>query len=342
MSLSAIPALSAWHPEIACMNQLEVHVAMSATPMFWRQLWYLTQSLRRFGGEAGKTARVVAWLSPDQGIYDIDRTHPWLRENGIVTHWVASNIYERYWYYGTALARGMARHDADAVLWLDADTLVCGALDELVDEVCAHGEVRGLPAHVDVFASDPGAWERLFECIERPLLRECYPSGRNIYTREPNHPIPAYWNLGVIIGATEVMEKMGRELFVMLDVVNARLSTYFRCQVAVTLARTEVTHRDLDIRYNFPNDKAFERTHGRLIDDIRILHYLRCDQDVDKWRDFQSGGSVLSLLGRRRLRGSNLLLQKRLQVLPQFPEDPEAIGGWWSRYRRYLRALAFR
>ena len=57
-------------------------------------------------------------------------------------------LFARESWYATACERFRYEFTSDVVLTLDADTLIAGPLDELVDEAYRTGAVCGVVAHV--------------------------------------------------------------------------------------------------------------------------------------------------------------------------------------------------
>lgn len=316
---------------------LEVHVPISPTPMFLRQTWALAASLRQFGGEVGRTATVIAWVSPElPGLPDLNRLHPWAKNLGVTFRWVDEALFAKHWYYGTALARWEGPFSADVVLMLDADVLVCSPLDALVQTIADSGAVWGFPAHVSPFSEEQ--WLALFAGADLPApALDCSPSGVGVLPDVPPQGMPPYFNLGVIAAPRAVMATLGQGLLGEMERVNAFTETYYRCQVAIPLglARKGLPWRALDVRDNFPNDAAFERAHPQAVAQTRLLHYLRESDAVSKKRDFATAPAYAALLRRQGLAGANALLQERLRALAACPLD--AKSALWRRALASLR-----
>ena len=330
---------------------LEVHVPISPTPMFLRQVWALAASLRRFGGEVGREATVTAWVSPElPELPDLHAANPWARELGVDFRWVDQALFERHWYWGTAMARwDAADYRADVVLMLDADVLVCGSLDELVASLLAEPAVAGLPAHMSPY--DESRWRELFAVAQLPEpALDCAPSGAGFFPEARDQRMPPYFNLGVIAAPRELMRKLGAGLVGEMERVNAFEESYYRCQLAIplALARQALPWRALDARWNFPNDRHFEQALPDAAADVRLLHYLRVGDAVSKSRDFNDAAAYAALLARDGLVGTDALLQRRLRELGGCPLDavaeapPEALpeappaAPWWRRVLRQL------
>ena len=319
------------------MPSLEVHVPISPTPMFLRQVWIQVQSFRRFGGNIAREAEFHVWVGADAPITDLKGAYPWFRDPAIHFHWVDASLFQKHQYYGTALARGDGDFQADLVMFLDADVLATGSLDEKLKEVLDNPAVVGFQAHMDPL-DDTGpdtGWVRLFahlglrapECTELPTGLGLLPDVRP-------HRLPVYWNLGGILGPNDLMHRLGENLIGELEGINDFLDTMFRCQIAVAvrLARIGLPCRQLDVRYNYPNHPTFDEVHTAIIPDIRLLHYLSRGPGVNKHRDFDTPEHYDDLLRRPNLTGANLLLQQRLRALGPYPGDPWRIrlGQRWA------------
>lgn len=319
---------------------LEVHVPISPTPMFLRQVWALAASLRRFGGEVGREATVTAWVSPElPELPDLHAANPWARELGVDFRWVDQALFERHWYWGTAMARwDAADYRADVVLMLDADVLVCGSLDELVASLLAEPAVAGLPAHMSPY--DESRWRELFAVAQLPEpALDCAPSGAGFFPEARDQRMPPYFNLGVIAAPRELMRRLGAGLVGEMERVNAFEESYYRCQLAIplALARQALPWRALDARWNFPNDRHFEQALPAAAADVRLLHYLRIGEGVDKNHDFNDTQAYRALLDRPGLRGTDALLQQRLRSLGRCPLDAGR-----GAFRRLLARLCGR
>ena len=330
---------------------LEIHVPISPSPMFLRQVWALAASLRRYGGAIGRSATLTAWVSPElPERVDLHAAHPWARALGVDFRWVDAALFERHWYWGTAMARwAAADYQADLVLMLDADVLVCGSLDALAAELLAAPAVAGLPAHMSPF--DEAGWGALFAAAELPApALDCAPSGAGFFPEAREQRMPPYFNLGVIAAPRALMQRLGADLVGEMERVNAHVESYYRCQLAIplALARQQLPWRALDVRYNFPNDRHFEQALPEAAADVRLLHYLRVGDAVSKSRDFNDAAAYAALLARDGLLGTDALLQQRLRALGVCPLDAapaaqpdaraEAPAPWWSRALRRLTA----
>jgi hypothetical protein len=209
---------------------------------------------------------------------------------------------------------------ARAVMLVDADTLIVGPLDDLVERVLQSGSFAGLVAHVSPFLPNPELpapewWTRIYSAagLSKPEL-VCEHTGWGVMDETPQaRYCPPYFNLGMLMAPREVMARLGEVIYAEMEAVNRVLATGFRCQIAVplALARTGTPWRSVPMRYNFPNDLAIASHYRADLADVRMFHYLRVGP-LDKWRDFQNVRSVRAFLKRRDLSGVNAVFQDRL------------------------------
>ena len=78
--------------------------------------------------------------------------------------------------------------------------------------------------------------------------------------------------------------------------------------LALAVAKSGVPARTLPLRFNFPNQRAFDLAHPAELADVRFLHYLRTEI-VHRDRDFEGPAAMRRLIGRTDLSGSNEVLR---------------------------------
>ncbi len=309
---------------------LEIHVPISPTPMFLRQVWALAASLRRFGGRVGAAAPITAWVSPElDGLPDLNARERWAAPLGVTFRWVDPALFAEHWYYGTALARWSAAFTADVVLMLDADTLICRPLDELVAEVLARPALHGLLTHISPLTEPQ--WSELYAQAGLPApALECVPLAADFMDFTKSKRMPPYFNLGVLAAPRALMHELGDDLFGEMQRVNAYVELVFRCQIALALAvaRQRAPWVGLGLRDNFPNIAGFEQRAPQELAATRIAHYLNKTDTLNKDRDFSSFEAYAALLQRPGLQGLEALVQQRLREL-----GPCALDGWWQRWK---------
>ncbi|MEA2495930.1 MAG: hypothetical protein QOJ29_3841 [Thermoleophilaceae bacterium] len=312
----------------AAMAPCEVHIPISATPGFLAQVRLLAASLRRWGG-AFADARIVVTVSRDQEAFDVAATHPWSEALGIEWRWMDEALFDQTGIFGTALQRFRYDFEAPYVLMLDADTVCNAPLDDLPASV-GRG-LGGCIAHVspnfkgdlkfpEAAPPDERFWDALFTSAElaAPVLEHEHPGWGYMDHAEARRHCPAYFNLGVLFARADVMRELGSVIFDELANVNRFVHTFFRCQLAVTLAlaRAEIPGTVLPMRWNFPNDEGFARMLPGEAGAARILHYLRQDE-IDRYSIAIDQAAIDAFLARDDLHRMNRVLQARVRDLAE-------------------------
>lgn len=297
----------------------EIHVPISPTPSFITRVRYLAASVRAFGGCLAE-APVIVTVGGDEP-FDIGRAHPWSGQLGVVWRWVEEPLWRRYGAAATALQRFRYEIDAPGALMLDADTLFVAPVDDAIADVIARDAIAGLPAHVSPFAARKQAlWQEIFGEAGLPMpAMVCEHSGwHSMEFNRARRYCPPYFNMGVLLASSPALKMVASSVFFELDAVERVERTFFRCQLAVTLAilRSGVRWRELPLRFNFPNDTRFLPRNRAELEDARIIHYLREDEFT---RDdgFASVESVGELLSRKRMNPINERLRAGLEPIHQ-------------------------
>lgn len=280
------------------MTSLEIHVAISPTPVFFNRMHYLAASLAEHGGHYADSPLVVT-VGEDVEPFDLAEDTPWAGNYPIEFRWLPRADYQRRQFWATRNQRLHHRHTADQVLLLDPDVLVVGPLDELVQRSHDQQALLGFPAHVSPV--DEGfSWDRLFAAAGLgPALNQVEHTGYGFMFHDTaNRYSPPYFNLGVIMAPAAHLALMATTIDAELEIA-AAASTKFRSQPALTMAmlRHDVPWELMNARYNFPNDDRFIDRYPDCFDDLRLVHYLRKD-DFDKESTFGSPEQIGALLDR--------------------------------------------
>jgi hypothetical protein len=312
----------------------EIHVPISPTPSFFMQVQLLAASLRRFGGALADSPLIVT-VSRDCEPYDIAAAQPWSERLGVSWRWMEADAFDRLGIYGTALMRFTYDFDAPFVVMLDADTLITGPLDDLLEleEAEAFG---GVIADVSPllfktpFADGVGRggqmfWIDLFETAGLPAQPSMYEHlAWGLLDSDPERRFcPPYFNLGVLAAPAPIARMIGEVVLDDMARVDRYVETNFKCQLAVTLslARTETPALPLAAQWNFPNNQDIADRNPDDAADVRILHY-RKREEVGRNTELGSLDGIDGLLGRRGLLPVNTLLQERVAAIR---EDLEPI-----------------
>jgi hypothetical protein len=298
---------------------LEVHVPVSPTRTFLNMAHYLTRSLRVRGGRY-RDAPVILTVGADKRDPDLAGDHPWMSANGVEVRWIDGELFASESWYATACERFRYDFASDVVLALDADTLIAGPLDELVEEAYRTGAVCGVVAHVPPFPRRE-QWQQVYgACSLGELETPCRHTGWGyMFQDESLRDCPPYFNLGVLAAPAAAMRRIGGAIYDLMAAVDAVHVTPYRVQVAVSLAVTRfaLPFRALPFRWNFVNDPLLEALHAGELGHVRIIHLLRKHQ-IHKDELYASLDNVEAMLGRSDLRVINELAQRLLgEIHPQ-------------------------
>jgi hypothetical protein len=203
------------------------------------------------------------------------------------------------------------------VLALDADTLIAGPLDELVEEAHRTGALCGVVAHMPPL-SRREQWQEIYRaCGLGELETPCQHTGWGyMFSDESMRYCPPYFNLGVLAAPAAVMRSLGSAIYELMATIDAVHRTMYRVQIAVSLAVTRfgLPFRALPFRWNFVNDPLLEALHAGELGDVRIIHLLRRHQ-IHKDEIYASLDNVEAMLARTDLRVINALAQRLLGEL---------------------------
>jgi hypothetical protein len=303
----------------------EVHIAVAPRPAFLRRVRLLAASLRRFGGI--DPVRVVGLVQRECEPYDLAAALPWSEPEGIEWRWIDPDLLERYGPHVVSLERFLGPLEASHVLMLDADTLCVGPLDELAEHA------RDAFAAVVAFQSPLIGSQRYRDGRDRPPERfwpELFASaGLGAPDLACEHPLwgivdehpgrrlcPPYFNNGVMAGPVEVVRAIGDVLFAELDAVDAVVESFFRSQLAITLAicRSGAPWRALPLRFNFVNSAELWERFPVEAAAARIVHFLYTEE-LHRDRDFEDGDALRALLARDDLVPVNALVRDRIAAV---------------------------
>jgi hypothetical protein len=277
---------------------------------------YLTRSLRLRGGRY-RDAPIVLTVGAETRDPDLARNHPWMADNGVEVRWVDEALFARETWYATASERFRYDFRSDVVIALDADTLIHGPLDELVEEAHRKDALCGVVAHVPPV---PGRelWQEIYRaCGVGELATPCQHTGWGyMFQDESLRYCPPYFNLGVLAAPAGVMRTIGDSIYELMAAVDGVHRTSYRIQIAVSLAVTRfgLPYRELPFRWNFVNDPLLEALHAEELSDVRIIHLLRNHQ-LYKNELYDSLENVEEMLGRTDLRVINALAQRLLREI---------------------------
>ena len=291
---------------------LEVRTTIRPESSYFRRIHYMAASLMRLGGRL-RDFEIVVSVGGNEPRENLYRTQPWSKHYPIIWRWVDPVEYARLGYRATNRDRAWHMSRARHVMMVDSDVIFMREFSDLMRRIEESPAICGVMAHVPPWGVEPGQdphawWKRLFEAFGvAPAPHTFEHSGwGSMFDIEPYRYSPAYFNGGMVVGPVELMEEMCMLFSKADDSIAAVGNFVYKAQIARTLAmyKAGVPVRSLPVRYNFPNDRRFERAYPYELDDLRILHYLRCDA-IDRNRDFASPSMVRQMLARNDLTGAN-------------------------------------
>lgn len=311
------------------MPSLEIHVPISPTAQFFNMVHLLAISLRINGGEMADTPIIVT-VGEDCEPFDLHSAQPWSRRYPIQWMWMNRNRYKERIYFATAVERFCHDFKSEVVLLLDADMIVTRPFGELVRQVAAEDFFGGVIAHVSPFmmfnqqfpaqARPNQDWWDALLCqagLAKTSRTAHEHTGWNFMFSDPSYRYcPPYFNLGFLIAPAARMHRIGEVIYTALDHVDNTLDTFYKCQLAVTLALgLQCTpFKSLAVRYNFPNIDAFRKAYPDDYAGMAILHYLARGK-FDKDRNLHSPTTLEQWLKMRWLTKSDKMLQQELRKL---------------------------
>jgi len=251
---------------------------------------YLAASLRANSRDFAGT-RLVVTVGEDCEPFDIAARLPWTAHYPIEFRWLPRHLYQSFGYFGTTLHRYRYTYDAPLVLMMDADIVVARDFTELLDQVLAAPAFHSMLAHASPFHnsgllhlhSEEEWWRSIFRAagLGEPELT-CQYTGYG-YLGGDGFPRygPPNFNQGVVIAPASLIRSLGSDLYRELEHVDSVVETFFRFQIALTLAlvRQRVPWRCLPMRYNFT--PGFDAYIERLRDEwehVRFIHYTKSRQ----------------------------------------------------------------
>ena len=296
--------------------ELEVRVPISPTPDFFRRIHFMAASLQYLEPKLGSYLLVVC-VGGDVVPYDLYEAERWSKNYPVIWHWADRGRFQRdsFWETSREIFRQPIR--GRIVMCADADVIFVRDFSNLLRELHATPAVAGVIAHAPPIRGPAlaGLWPRLCDGYHVPLPPPVHEyTGWNFMTQDRMTPV--YYNFGMVLAPASLMEVLGPEMEPADDFVNANFETFFRFQIALTLAiqKAGLPSRALRLRDNFPNDPQFDERYPAELEEVRILHYLRYEI-VHREKDFADLAGVTALIARTDLKGSNAVLRETLERL---------------------------
>lgn len=302
---------------------LEVRIPISPRPAWLNRVRLIAASVRRYHPDAIVT---VSCYPPNCLIMDGDRPGNYVHIETFRFRYPMDADFDawagtRSEYLATMMDRYKPPFYGDHILMLDADVLCTGPLDELFE----WDAIQGVQAHVPPFSASH--WRQLFlQCgLPLPAMVHEYSGFGPMFTDQSCRLGPWYANSGMIFGPRKLFEQIAEPYGEMIRLMRGIMSdTYWFDQTGLALAveAAGVMLRSLPLRWNFPNQAAFDKAYPEELADVRFIHFLRTDT-VDRDRDFEDVHAMHRFIARTDLVGSNEVLRRHVADLM-----PEAFPGW--------------
>ncbi len=289
-------------------DELEIHVPISPTPNFLNRVHYLAASLQRHGGRYAE-APIVVTVGEDREPFDLTAYLGWPKRYNLEWRWVPREQYRRDIYYATALNRFRYDYRSRTVLMLDADIIVRGCFEELIEAVERDQALRGMTALTSPWnplrkeASHEQWWQRVFDSaglgpVPYVSQHTCWGV---IWGRETPRLSPPYFNFGVLAAPAGVMNAIGNVIFDHMRKVEQVRDFIYKCQIALTLSvvSTKTPWKEMPMRFNMLNHPIIAAAYPVEAAEARIMHYLCGDvKDFSKNKDMHSPEAVDAWLAR--------------------------------------------
>jgi hypothetical protein len=295
---------------------LEIHIPISPTAHFFNMVHYLLHTLRRNGG-GYSDAKVVLTIGAEEHVPDLHQRLPWLKKHGVEIRWVSDETFAQHSWWGTVLERFRHEFTSDVVLMLDADVLISRPLGMLVREIHQMQVLAGVTACLPPVDS-MDIWQNYYNaCGLGPVKPIHALTGMGtMFNDEALRYTPPYFNFGVVCAPAAIMNRIGEELFPILESINGVKETYFRTQVAlsITITKLSIPYQCLPVRYNTPNRMDLRKTYPKEFENTHIIH-LVAKQNLDKAAVFKHPDGVAEYLALQDLKGINRQVQVLLNTV---------------------------
>lgn len=296
------------------MPELEIRVPISPVRHFFKQVEALAASARVVGAPSWDVKFVIS-----VGAETVLESFPTTGSLGSGVSWrtIHPDAFRSQSYMATIRDRHDYGTSADVVILADADVLITGSIERLLEDVVKHQVVAGVIAH----AAPPGegwSWDTVFAAAGLPKPRHLHQYTGWPFMAGPDAQrfCPTYFNFGAVVVAAPLLDQLCRGFEAGLAIATRSGFRYFAAQVglALGLAQESLPAVALPLRYNFPNDPRFERAYGAELTEARIIHYLRTAV-IDRSHIWSTAAETSAFLERRDLEGANETVRRTAERL---------------------------
>jgi hypothetical protein len=242
----------------------------------------LAESVRSFAG-AFSDARIIVSVGDDIEPFDIARVRPELEPYRLEWRWTDRSHFQRHSYFATGLDRWAEPFECDYVVMADADILIVGALDGLVDCLPTPRSVAGVIATKPPFTArgngdDEARWPELYQAagLTPPPFDFTIPGHGTHYPASGIAKAPAYYNFGFVAGRNEAMSAIRGSFEADYLVADNFMQSILAAQagLGLSIARHQLDAAALPLRYNFWTQDKYLRNFPDEANEVRVLHYL--------------------------------------------------------------------
>jgi len=285
----------------------------SPNDAFYSQLAMFRLALDSFGG-IYKEADIVIVFGAEDIIEIPNKWRPHLNRK-IIIHWAPIMDFNKKNYDAQGDFQWLLDYSKyDIVCILDADTLLIRPIDDLISKVLKNHSLNGTIAHyhfpIEKGETPKGKWNEIANEFIGKDIQNNYQHTLMVDQDSVYKNCPFYINFGFIIMTPEILKTISSfYLDIRPQVAKKLKNPYFSAQVslALTVEYHNIKTNSIDLRYNFPNDEHADSIYGNLLDDIRLIHYLRLNY-FKRHEIFTSRDKYLDFIG-LELSGSNLIFQ---------------------------------
>jgi hypothetical protein len=308
---------------------VEFHIPVTLNENFSHMMFFLTRSIEKFSRLA-PNYKIVFTVSLDSDLNQSSPLLSWIKGYPIEVNYCDERLWEHYKrlanhlgrpnfeYTATALHQLAYDFEAETIIFMDADTVVCGPLDELALKVSQSNAIFGWPA-----------WKPpSIDIVSALEARGCQSTGFGLkYSGfgwdfvEPTES-PPYFNCGFIAMNKKIAGVLALNLKDDVDFVSNRYYDLFYWQVALCLliVRKNIEYEILSEKYNYGNGDGLSPMNSQMsgeliastlssLADARVLHYCAKSRFFRKKVDLASWGAVRRFCQRDDLEGGNRRLR---------------------------------
>lgn len=320
------------------MPRVGIYVPITLNEQFINMIYFLARSIEFFSGL--KDYKIICTVSRD-GMTDLaSPLLHWTKDCPIEFRFCEANAWnshakravdenKRWFQYAATLKQQMASDfDEDVVVFMDADTLVCGPLTEMVGRSAQERRILARPAWQPP-AIDLARALRERGCPERDYGLEY--AGYGWAFMEPR-ACPPYFNFGVFVMPGDIARLLRDNIGADGDFVEERFYDTFAAQIALCLfiCRLKLGYDCLEEKYNFGNGdtlfkypihpdpkiarQIYERSASNLAD-LRVIHYVVQLPEFSKSADMASWENVLKFCDRQTVGVVNTKIRNTFRTI---------------------------